>query len=81
MKSKQAGEVVHANTNTPNPGTVINLMDALRRSLGEPAPAEKSDRKAKNSVEVIPAKPAAPSKSKGKPDAEPSKKAAGKKGK
>lgn len=81
VKSKQTGGVVHANTNSPNPGTVINLMDALRRSLGDPAPAAKGDKKVKTSTEAVPAKPAALSKSKGKVEPVPSKRVAGKKGK
>ena len=79
VKSKQTGGVVHANTNSPSTGTVIDLMDALRRSLGDPAQAVKGDKKVKSAVETIPAKPAAKSKEKAEPA--PPKKVAGKKGK
>ena len=78
VKSKQAGGAVHSAVASPNQGNVINLMDALRRSLGEPLPTSKTQPKAL--ADEIAAKPTTPSKSKG--EAKPaSKKVAGKKGK
>ena len=79
VKSKQAGAVVHSTSTAPHPDNVINLMDALRKSLGEPAPSAKAGKKDKVSAEPISAKPPAASKSKGEKDAP--KKVAGKKGK
>lgn len=78
VKSKQAGVIVQSAAPDTGTGNVINLMDALRRSLGSPAPGKPAaSKKAKATAEDVAAKPAAASKSKSTRTSQP-KTAAGK---
>ena len=76
VRAKQAGLPEQSPTATPSPSNVIDLMEALRRSIGGEPKAEK---KPKPEASTVPAKKAEPSKS--KTSVEPEKKAAKGKGK
>ncbi len=76
VRAKQAGLPEQSQSATPNPSNVIDLMEALRRSIGGEPKAEK---KPKADPGAIPAKKAEPSKS--KTSSEPEKKAVKGKGK
>ena len=76
VRAKQAGLPEQSPSATPSPSNVIDLMEALRRSIGGEPKAEK---KPKPEASTVPAKKAEPSKS--KTSVEPEKKAAKGKGK
>lgn len=67
VKAKQGGRRV-TSTAPASPGNVINLMEALRKSIGQSGAAKASSKAnpaASNDDFEVPAKPAAPSKKKG----------------
>ena len=65
VKSKQAGILTEASQPQTETGNVINLMDALRRSLGGSTPTDTAQaKKGKAAAKEVVAKPAAPSKTK-----------------
>ena len=80
VKSKQSGTIVEASQPQGDTGNVINLMDALRRSLGgSSSPGEPAlGKKDKSPAKDVAAKPAAPSKSKTAKPPEPKKAGGGK---
>jgi len=74
VRAKQAGSTVRSTDAAPNPSNVIDLMEALRKSIGNQTPAANKIRAAKGDVSQIPAKTAEPSKA--RKEAVPDKKAA-----
>ncbi len=79
VKSKQAGTIIESSQPQAETGNVINLMDALRRSLGGSSPSEAAPgKKGKAAAKEVAAKPAAPSKSKADKAPEPKKAGGGK---
>ncbi len=70
VRSKQAGTGAQAPAESPQASNVVDLMEALRRSIGGPAVGTKAGQAAASDV---PAKPAAPSKPKGGKAAVPKK--------